>query len=345
MDESKQSALQPPFSKDQLRDAILDIFLLHIRISHLFASSENLLKAFGTKSRSEDGPHLWTPDLTPADFGLTHADVADTEFAKGLEQEYDFGFFGIIGPGEPMHYETMHTWIALYLTDLERSQTVAEWEGYGAGIADSIRICLHTCELANARSTLERSAFASFQRLDEPGHDPEEHSLTIHQMALLAGMEEMSIRTAASRKGPQPLETIKVDRRTLIEPAVAKAWLVAKGKYVAVRHVRPQLDISGQTFSTLADLREALVYHSRELKETESSIEAINELTDDRAHIIQPKLARSARNRALCRELAATLHLDADALHDAAMATALIEELSEVQNTRRIKAQSEEKAK
>jgi hypothetical protein len=60
------------------------------------------------------------------------------------------------------------------------------------------------------------------------------NAMTIRQMALLSGMEEMSIRSAANPKRPNPLKTYTEDGRTLISREVAKEWLISKGRYVPI---------------------------------------------------------------------------------------------------------------
>lgn len=74
-------------------------------------------------------------------------------------------------------------------------------------------------------------------RLDDDSTSQD--GLTVRQMALLAGMEEMTIRTAASRKGPNYMVSTKDGSRTVFERSVAKEWLKAKGRYTPVQRHEP----------------------------------------------------------------------------------------------------------
>lgn len=221
-----------PFSRDQLHEDVLNIALLHLRVSHLFADSSAVWGLLGKTAER----HMWNPDSSPADLGLAYVDFANCDFARALEQQYDYGFFAVLRKGvEPLEYESVHTWVAAHLMDLKNSESAAEWATYGADFSDSVDRCLRISELANARLVLEGAdqTFSYFSRVGRDKADAATavNGLTVRQLALLSGMEEMSIRTAVSRKA---LEAFKDQGRTLFDPKVAKAWLQAKGRYVPV---------------------------------------------------------------------------------------------------------------
>jgi len=76
-----------------------------------------------------------------------------------------------------------------------------EWE-------DALAICLRITEVSSARS-----------RLDDDQY------LTFAEVALLANMDEKSVRNAANPKGKDPLKTVNEGSRTYVEPKEALAWL------------------------------------------------------------------------------------------------------------------------
>jgi len=105
-----------------------------------------------------------------------------------------------------------------------------EWllRGSNAGLA--IFRCRQVVDLANARNILEggESYFPYFS----PNNMADSNDgLVIRQMALLAAMEEMSIRAAANPKRANPLKTIVEGKNTVILIADARAWLESKGLY------------------------------------------------------------------------------------------------------------------
>lgn len=122
---------------------------------------------------------------------------------------------------------------------------------------------------------MRQQHFYTFDRAwgDEDNNSSEkaEGALTIHQMALLSGMEEMSIRTAISRASAKQLSAFKEDRRTLIKVADAKEWLITKGRFVPVstNGARGQaLDLEKISFNRPMDFAMAISSHVRFLTET-----------------------------------------------------------------------------
>lgn len=60
-------------------------------------------------------------------------------------------------------------------------------------------------------------------------------SLTLAEVALLADMDERSVRNAANPKLPNPLMTESVGRRSLVRPEEARRWLATRKGFVATK--------------------------------------------------------------------------------------------------------------
>lgn len=265
LEREEQTAFPIPFTKKQLQQDILEIYLLQLRTTELIADVSSVW-TLTKKDPLCDVTTLWDAEMMAKDYGLNYSDISNTQLARALEQEYDYAFHGVVNLGlSPMEYETIHTWIAAYLMDLEQSNTVYEWGTYGSSLNDaggSISRCFHTCELANARLAMEGqecfSYFATSKGKEEDATAFE--ALTVRQMALLSGMEEMTIRTAASRKSANPLQTYKVDRQTLISAEVAKAWLIAKNRYFPItkRWAGGDLNLEITQFADITGVRDAI---------------------------------------------------------------------------------------
>lgn len=256
-------AVALPFSREQLHQDILNILVFEMRklrqITFTHAAFPKLnLPILGSIQ-------FWDAAMTPENFGLHYDQVQDLDLALTLEDQFDYGFYAVDARrSDPLKADTKHTLIGAYLVDLARSAFVNEWDGEGhAGLIDGIKRCLFTSELANARVALEGGepfyhfAGASSSKDEDSGSAGE---LSIRQVAMLAGMEEMSLRSAISRKTQPTLEIHKDDRRTYIEAATAAEWLRAKGRYMAVITGRgaAELDLATTRFDSSTQLRAML---------------------------------------------------------------------------------------
>lgn len=336
-------------TKAQLREDILNVYLLQARTTYLVVPEDTVWPIAGPQKGNRAG-ELWDIDLTPQWLDLCYSDIQTIHLARALEQQYDFGFLGLVTEGlEPMEDETMHMWVAAYLMDLRDSQVVGEWESYGVDVNASVLRCLHVCELANARLMLEdREPFSYFAGLDGSGRKARKgekgvadratslDGLTVRQMALLSGMEEMTIRTAASRPGPNQLPTFKDEnRRTLIKTEDARQWLKAKGRYVPITAHPESVDLATVKLRTVNDFNDLLLERMRHLVNTGSSFKSMEQAIADsmRAHGFEPaeELTREMLNsRSLIEQVARVLELSTEVLPLRARQAALQDELSEL---------------
>lgn len=250
------------FSQEQLQEDICTLLLMEARKRNQLLDTSLGMAAIGLEIESD--MDFWAYSNSASDLNLTYSKLKDTEFAKLMLDNYDFGLHAITGTRtEPMEHETLHTWLSAYLMDLSTSAYVEECEEWGVpNLKEAIKRCLYTLELSNARRVLEGNEpfyhFSRSERRDDDGAT--EGELTIRQMALLAGMEEMSLRSIISRKTAPVLEIRKQDRRTVIAANVAAEWLKAKGRYLPVKAGRrtADLDLSITQFRDIRDLEAAL---------------------------------------------------------------------------------------
>jgi hypothetical protein len=263
----RSSAFPLPFSREQLHQDILNIVLLEMRkLRHLTSGeakfSELDLPIFSSAV-------FWDAGMTPEDFGLQYDHIKNLELALALEDQFNYGFYAVdVTRSESLQWDTIHTWIGAYLVDLARSAYASEWgkgEGH-EGLIEGIQRCLFTCELANARVILEGSEpfyhFADAGQAKDEG-SASEGELSIRQLSMLCGIEEMSLRSAISRKTQPILEICKDDRRTYIEATTALKWLNTKGRYLKVitRSTSGDIDLSTTRFDTSLQL--CVMLHER----------------------------------------------------------------------------------
>jgi len=246
-----------PFTREQLQRDILNIILFEMRRLQQVTS----FKCNFPGIESDDSA-FWDASNAPAELGMQYKDAQGFPLACALEDQFDYGLYAVVSnrSEEYIAWDTIHTWVGAYLVDLSRSAYVQEWEGEGpVNLYDGIRRCLLTSELANARLVLESSdPFFHFSGVGAAKDDDSASAgeLSIRQMAMLAGMEEMSLRSAISRKTQPVLEIQKDNRRTYIKSAMAREWLQAKGRYLPLLKGRTSadLDLSATRFDSVMQL-------------------------------------------------------------------------------------------
>lgn len=272
--QSGPSAFHVPFSLEQLQDDLVTIYLHQLRSLALFKDL-NAISVFAGKPEIAERT-LWYTAQAAEDYGLSYADIAGSEIACALKSHYEFGFLGRdTGARAFMEMDTVHSYTAAYLLDLAPSSLADQFEAVDLNVSR----CLHTCELANARHVLEGGEdFFPYLADTDDAATKFEGALTVRQVALLSGMEEMSVRTAISRKGPNQLPSIKEGRRTMVRIDDAKAWLKAKGLYVPLvtrADIGKTIDLEKTRFRDVAEFAEALNARGHYLSEVRSS-EAIS---------------------------------------------------------------------
>jgi hypothetical protein len=216
---------------------------------------------------------LFNPDCDATRMGLTYEQIRHTHLARYMEALYNFAVYARLDSSvESMTYESLHTWIADTLMDAADGHVAEQWDAYigggGAFVIDSANRCLQVAELANARHILENGeGFSYFSRHRGKKEHNDLDCLTVGQLALLADMEEMSVRAAANPKRATPLQTYTTTDGTRIARDVAQAWLQAKGRYIPV--VRfwsdSEVDLQNRRFKDPHDLLRALDHRRKAL--------------------------------------------------------------------------------
>lgn len=252
-----------PFSLEDFRKDIANVFLHHVRAYAWMVGPEAGIRAIPGMEESEPFDLFYNGDAQA--IGLTYEQLSHTPLAKSLEFLYRYAYFGELDANaETMEDGSIHTFITALVSDAANggfAQTMDEETSDGT-MASAER-CLSVCELANARCTLEagESFYGKFDgkgKTDSVGFE----CLTVRQMALLAGMEEMSIRAAANKtqKRANPLETYSADGGTRIALDVAKAWLQSKGRYVPITRIwsAAEFDLAKAQFRDVYEFGRAL---------------------------------------------------------------------------------------
>lgn len=129
------------------------------------------------------------------------------------------------------------------------------------GITASMDLSWHVLRLATARWKLDDNDGAT-DPFDDLRQGVPTHFgvLTLADVALLAGMDEKSVRNAANPKTKNPLKTFSHGSRTYVATADARQWLSGRRGFRPTVNVDPNAvrDLSRQGFSSAADWGEFL---------------------------------------------------------------------------------------
>jgi hypothetical protein len=119
-------------------------------------------------------------------------------------------------------------------------------------------LSVHTLQLAGARWALDGGEASGMQFEDgfEAAHGYGE--LTVTQIALLANMDEKSVRNAANPKNKEPLVTRNVGTRTVVDADNAKEWLAKRRGFKVTEYFdsRAERDLSKVRFYSMQDLEQ-----------------------------------------------------------------------------------------
>lgn len=242
---TQPSAFPIPFTREVFRQDVAEVFLFYVRSIAWMVPSPEILKNLPLPSDMELA-HLYMAEFSAKDLDMTFECIRDTDFAQALDQLYDYAYLGRNDQSqESIEQDGIHARLTCLVLDARDGEMAREWGEWGWSIGAHAARCAQVAETANARVTLEGKEpfFGNFQRSGKEGYLSSDF-LTVRQLSLLSGMEEMSIRAAANPKRPNPLKTITTDQGTRIEISVAQEWLKAKGRYVPITTVWSQAEIN-----------------------------------------------------------------------------------------------------
>ena len=117
---------------------------------------------------------------------------------------------------------------------------------------------IRAVQSASARHLLEGGERYTDHEATESGDIAVDH-LSIKEVALLADMDERSVRNACNPKSPGALQTVVIGKRTMVTRQAAKLWLEGRKGYVALSKHAPSRPSSHEETQRIAlDLPVAL---------------------------------------------------------------------------------------
>lgn len=166
---------------------------------------------------------------------LTKESLEDSPICRGVNEMFDYGICGIpsqdLSPGSHLGGLYAHVEKFIYSMDSIPMQIyLAENENAPP------KLVKRAVQAAVARLVLDGGERATDYAVDEfsPGKGDFGY-LTLPEVALLADMDERSVRNAANPKLADPLKTVQIGKRSLVEPKEAQRWLAGRKGFVATR--------------------------------------------------------------------------------------------------------------
>ena len=153
-----------------------------------------------------------------------------------VSEMYDYGVEGFSVPVEPSTAASVvgrHNEVERFLHTLNTLPMKLYLNGNG-NVPPRLAIIAAQC--AAARLVLDGADRRTDHAIDEfgPGNGDFGY-LTLAEIALLANMDERSVRNAANPKLPNHLMTEQVGRRSLVRPEEARRWLAFRKGFVPTR--------------------------------------------------------------------------------------------------------------
>lgn len=188
-----------------------------------------------SSAKAFQSSHLWRAVEAACDFGLHGIESQLTHAEGGVYEELADAELFVTAMCTPQ--------MELYLQEDEGSPPSK---------------VLLAIQLAVARIVLEGgSRYTDLYTLD--GGPPAFDCLTIREIALLADMDERSVRNAANPAAANPLKTISVGKRTMVEVEEARRWLAGRKGFVPTRREgEPAKEPATETLRIDAALAERL---------------------------------------------------------------------------------------
>ena len=173
------------------------------------------------------GAMLGVPGTSSFDLEPDQLQITQSTLWRTLMGMYEYGVLGrhggIYGDGHILDGDESD--VELFLRGLG---SLEQYLGEDDGALP--RLALRTAQTAVARHILDGGVRYS---LDTKGDRGEERDyLSFEELALLANMDERSVRNAANPKLPDALVTASFGRRTLIAIEDANRWLAARKGFV-----------------------------------------------------------------------------------------------------------------
>lgn len=221
--------------------------------------------------------------------------------ATHLSLMYDYAFEGVL-------YEDSMDWSVIEEDIVPFSLGFMAMEGFmenNASVEIRFDRCQHVVDLAMARHYLDEGCFVM------DGEETLFNHLTLRQVALLAGIDEKTVRNIASSKSKKLLTTTSINGRTYVRTDIALDWLKSRGfRETVIRRSTTERDMSKTVFYNLADFGTFIVERREAQKMSATQIAAALKDRNASNWLKNAEEGRYSFDENLSLKLAVTLELE-----------------------------------
>lgn len=250
-----------PFSKAEMLQQLRSAILMYIRSTSWVLDSDAATRLMGWPQDGGTGA-LCSPDIFDAD-EVERLDGQSFNFPgykvyRTFDQLYDYGVLGFVPERSGvMEGADDDSFAISFAFDFDRSDLIREMHN---GETESVSHCIQTANLAIARAILDGG-----ERLPVGPRGLPDDLLTISEVALLANMEERSVRNLASgKRKPDSLMTTTRDGTRYVSREDAREWLAGRKGYTPTKQHGPlaELDLSTRGFEDSQQVIDYLIQRS-----------------------------------------------------------------------------------
>lgn len=198
------------FSKSEMQDELLKF---------LNQFGKEIASLYGT------GDSAWTEKKA----------IQESPIWAALNDLYDYGVTGTptgdLLPGARIN--GAHANAEMFLRGMDSPHMRIYLEGHGNAPP---RLAALAVQIAVARTVLDGGdRYTDFGAGEHGMGKGDSGFLTLAEVALLANMDERSVRNAANPKLPDPLKTEQIGKRSLVSPEEARRWLAGRKGYIPTK--------------------------------------------------------------------------------------------------------------
>ncbi len=150
---------------------------------------------------------------------------------------YDFGVLGmpVLGLGDEPQIDGIYADAEVFLNCIAKN---AMEQFFYEDDVSFPKLSIKSARIAVARVVLEDGErYTDYGAGDYGWGNGDWGYLTLGELALLADMDERSVRNAANPKVNDPLKTESVGKRSLVEPHEARRWLLNRKGFIQTKQI------------------------------------------------------------------------------------------------------------
>lgn len=217
------------FSKSEMFEEFREIVYQYARgVSFVLERDAGYRLLFGKNPDNEgDLSHFMNPEVNAATYDQPFS-IKHYQATRSIEQFYDYGILGIRNM-LPAYICDATEWTFAYGLVHDTAKSFLIYEASNGDYVTASK-CLYAAKAFFARLILDGNERTFLDGSDGPGD-----MLTIAEVAILADLDERTVRNATSKNAANRLDTAVVESNIYIPRASALAWLQNKRGFIPTK--------------------------------------------------------------------------------------------------------------